>query len=80
MSWVLADHTASHRLHSLIKGRVGVTQSLEYRYVRSELNRAGLPPLERDTRLESFDSFTRVDFKINDRHTAAVNLSFYPQD
>ena len=63
----------------VIKGRVGVTQSLEYRYVRSELNQTGLPPLERDTRLESFDSFTRVDFKVNDRHTAAVNLSFYPQ-
>jgi hypothetical protein len=63
----------------VIHDRVGVTQSLEYRYVRSELNHTPLPPLERDTKLESFDSFTRVDFKINDRHTAAVNLSFYPQ-
>lgn len=63
----------------LIKGRVGVTRSLEYRYVRTELTGTGLPPLERDTGLESFDSFTRLDFKINDRHTAALNLSFYPQ-
>ena len=63
----------------LIKGRVGVTQSLEYRYVRTELTGTGLPPLQRDTGLESFDSFTRLDFKINDRHTAAFNLSFYPQ-
>jgi len=63
----------------LIKDRVGVTQSLEYRYVRTELEGTGLPPLERDTGLESFDSFSRLDFKINDRHTAAFNLSFYPQ-
>jgi len=63
----------------LIKGRVGVTQSLEYRYVRTELEGTGLPPLQRDTGLESFDSFTRLDFKINDRHAAAFNLSFYPQ-
>jgi hypothetical protein len=63
----------------VINGRVGVTQSLEYRFVRTELQHTGLPPLERDTGLESFDSFTRLDFKINDRHTAAFNLSFYPQ-
>jgi hypothetical protein len=63
----------------VIKGRVGVTQSLEYRYVRTELTGTGLPPLQRDTGLESFDSFTRLDFKINDRHTTAFNLSFYPQ-
>ncbi|HVN80529.1 MAG TPA: TonB-dependent receptor [Terriglobia bacterium] len=63
----------------LINGRVGVMQSLEYRYVRTELTGTGLPPLHRDTGLESFDSFTRLDFKINDRHTAAFNLSFYPQ-
>jgi hypothetical protein len=63
----------------VIAGRVGITQSLEYRFVRTELQHTGLPPLERDTGLESFDSFTRLDFKINDRHTAAFNLSFYPQ-
>jgi hypothetical protein len=63
----------------VIDGRVGVTQSLEYRFVRTELTGTGLPPLQRDTGLESFDSFTRVDFKISDRHTAAFNLSFYPQ-
>jgi hypothetical protein len=63
----------------VIDGRLGITQSLEYRYVRTEVNGTALPPLQRDTGLESFDSFTRLDLKINDRHTAAFNLSFYPQ-
>ena len=63
----------------VINGRVAITQSLEYRYVRTEVTGTGLPPLQRDTGLESFDSFTRLDLKINDRHTAAFNLSFYPQ-
>lgn len=63
----------------LVPGRVAVTQSVQYRFVRNEIENAGLPPLERDTALESFDSFTQVDLQISDRHTAGVTLSFFPQ-
>ncbi len=61
------------------KGRLALTQSLEYRYVRTEIEQAGLPPLERDTHLESFDSFTQADVQISERHTAAISLALYPQ-
>ncbi|MCI0628951.1 MAG: TonB-dependent receptor, partial [Acidobacteria bacterium] len=61
------------------KGRLALTQSLEYRYIRTEIEQAGLPPLERDTHLESFDSFSQADIQISERHTAAVSLSLYPQ-
>ena len=39
----------------LIKDRLAFTQSLEYRFVRKPIE--SLPPLQRDTKLESFDSF-----------------------
>ncbi len=61
------------------KGRLALTQSLEYRYVRTEIEEAGLPPLQRDTQLESFDSFSQADVQISERHTAAISLSLYPQ-
>ncbi len=43
----------------IIKDRVAFTQSFEYRFVRTPVN--SLPPLQRDTKLESFDSFTQAD-------------------
>jgi len=61
----------------LIRGRVAFTQSLEYRYVRTPVET--LPPLERDTGLESLDSFTQVDLSLTERQNASFTLSFYPQ-
>jgi outer membrane receptor protein involved in Fe transport len=63
----------------LVRNRIALTQSFEYRYNRPEIKKANLPPLHDDTKLESFSSFTRVDFQITNRHTAAINLSFFPQ-
>lgn len=63
----------------LWRNRIALTQSFEYRYNRPEIKKANLPPLHDDTKLESFSSFTRVDFQITNRHTAAINLSFFPQ-
>lgn len=39
----------------VVKGRLALTQSFEYRFIRTEIEGAGLPQLERDTQLESFD-------------------------
>lgn len=61
----------------LIRGRVALTQSFEYRYVRTPVNT--LPPLARDTGLESFDSYTQLDLSLTERQNASITLSFYPQ-
>ena len=42
----------------LLKDKLAFTQSLEYRYVRTGIS--SLPPLQRDTKLESFNSFTQT--------------------
>jgi len=61
----------------LIKDRLAFTQSLEYRFVRTPVE--SLPPLQRDTTLESFDSFSQFDLKISDRQTATVSVAVFPQ-
>ena len=61
----------------LLRDKIAITQSFEYRFVETPVN--SLPPFERDSKLESFDSYTQLDFTINSRHTANVSLSFYPQ-
>jgi outer membrane receptor protein involved in Fe transport len=61
----------------LIKDRLAFTQSLEYRFVRTPVE--SLPPLQRDTTLESFDSFSQFDLKIADRQTATLSVAVFPQ-
>jgi hypothetical protein len=61
----------------IVKNRVAITQSFEYRFVRTPVN--SLPPLERDTKLESLDSYTQVDFVLTPKQTATVSLAIYPQ-
>ena len=61
----------------LVKDRVAVTQSFEYRFVRTPVN--SLPALERDTKLESFDSYTQFDFIITPKQTATASFALYPQ-
>jgi TonB dependent receptor/Carboxypeptidase regulatory-like domain len=61
----------------LIKDRLAFTQSLEYRFVRTPVE--SLPPLQRDTTLESFDSFSQFDLKISERQTATLSVAVFPQ-
>ncbi|HTT20005.1 MAG TPA: hypothetical protein VMG82_13735 [Candidatus Sulfotelmatobacter sp.] len=61
----------------IVKDRVAVTQSLEYRYVRTPVN--SLPPFSRDTKLESVDSYTQFDFVLNPKQTATASFALYPQ-
>src|SRR6266550_3902790 len=61
----------------IIKDRLAFTQSFEYRFVRTPVE--SLPPLQRDTKLESFDSFSQVDLKINDRQTTTLSFAVFPQ-
>jgi len=61
----------------LLKDKVAITQSFEYRFVETPVN--SLPPFQRDTRLESFDSYTQLDFTVSSKQTANVSVAFYPQ-
>ena len=61
----------------IVKDRIAFTQSVEYRFVRTPVN--SLPALERDTKLESFDSYTQVDFVVSPKQTATVSFALYPQ-
>jgi len=61
----------------ILKEKIAITQSFEYRFVQTPVN--SLPPFQRDTKLESFDSYTQLDFAISSRQTANVSVAFYPQ-
>ena len=61
----------------IVKGRIAVTQSFEYRYIRTPVN--SLPASQRDTKLESFDSYTQADFNITPKQTATASIALYPQ-
>ena len=61
----------------MIKNRVAFTQSFEYRFVRTPVN--SLPPLQRDTALEGYDTYTQADLNLSPKQTATVSLAVYPQ-
>jgi len=61
----------------LLEDKIAITQSFEYRFVQTPVN--SLPAFHRDTKLESFDSYTQLDFAISTRQTANVSVAFYPQ-
>jgi hypothetical protein len=61
----------------ILKDRVAFTQSVEYRFVRTPVN--SLPPLQRDTKLEGFNSYTQFDLARGAKQTATVSVTIYPQ-
>ena len=61
----------------LVRNRVAITQSFEYRFVRTPVQ--SLPPMQRDTKLETLDSFTQVDLSLSDTHTATASISIFPE-
>ncbi len=61
----------------LRKDKIFFFQSLEYRFVRTEVT--SLPAAQRDSKLESFDSFTRFDFNLNKANRLTVSFSLFPQ-
>ena len=61
----------------LVKDRLSFFQSFEYRYVRTPVE--NLPPLKRDTGLESFDSVTRVDWDIDAQNHLSTTFSLFPE-
>lgn len=61
----------------LFKDRIAYTQSLEYRFVRTPVN--SLPPFQRDTTLQSVNSYTQFDVNLTPKQTATFSVSLYPQ-
>jgi hypothetical protein len=61
----------------LLKDKIAFTQSFEYRFVRTPVE--SLPPLQRDMKLESVDSFTQFDLNISSKQTATVSFALFPQ-
>ncbi len=61
----------------LVKNRAAYMQSFEYRFIRTPVN--SLPPLQRDTRLEGFNSYSQADVTPNSKQTATLSLAVYPQ-
>ena len=61
----------------LMKDKLKFFQSFEYRYVRTPVE--NLPPLSRDTDLESFDSLSQLDWDIDDKNHLTATLSLFPE-
>jgi len=61
----------------LKKDKLWFMQSFEYRFVRTPIE--SLPPLQRDTVLESFDSVSQLDWQINDQNHLTTTFSLFPQ-
>jgi hypothetical protein len=61
----------------LVKNKVAFTQSFEYRFLRIPVS--SLPPLERDMKLEGFNSFSQLDVNLTERQSMTVSLALYPQ-
>jgi outer membrane receptor for ferrienterochelin and colicin len=61
----------------LWRDHIAFTQSLEYRFVRTPVN--SLPPFQRDTTLQSFNSYTQLDFNLTPKQTGTFSAAVYPQ-
>src|SRR5258707_10596925 len=61
----------------LVKDKLKFIQSFEYRFVRTPVE--NLPPLRRDTDLESFDSVSQLDWDINQSNHLTTTFSLFPE-
>jgi Carboxypeptidase regulatory-like domain len=61
----------------LIKNKIAFTQSFEYRFLRVPVS--SLPQLERDMKLEGFNSFTQLDVNLTQRQSFTASFALYPQ-
>src|SRR5262249_51036188 len=63
----------------VVRDKLFYVQSFEYRFMRTRVPVARLPELKDDTRLESFDSFTQLDYEINPSHHLSGTFSVFPE-
>ncbi len=60
-----------------IKDKLTFFQSFEYKFVQTRVE--SLPDLSSDTKFESFDSFTRIDYSFSDLHRLNATFALFPQ-
>ena len=61
----------------IVKNRIALTESIEYRYDRSPVT--SLPPLQSNRQSETFDSYTQLDLNISKKQTATASFAIFPQ-
>ena len=61
----------------VIKDKLKFFQAFEYRFVRTPVE--NLPPLSRDTDLESFDSLSQLDWEIGSKDHLTATVSLFPE-
>jgi hypothetical protein len=61
----------------LVKDKIAITQSFEYRFIRIPVD--SLPQLQRDIKLEGFNSFTQMDVNLTQRQSFTATFALYPQ-
>ena len=61
----------------IIKRKVAFTESFEYRFIRIPVD--SLPQLQRDMKLEGFNSFSQVDVNLTQRQSLTASFALYPQ-
>jgi hypothetical protein len=61
----------------LIRDKLKFIQSFEYRFVRTPVE--NLPPLRRDTDLESLDSVSQLDWDIDQNNHLTTTFSLFPE-
>lgn len=62
----------------IVKDRLWISQHFEYRFILTEV--PSLPELHNETQLETFDSFTRLDWAPTATHRLSSIFSVYPQN
>lgn len=61
----------------LVKNKIAFTQSFEYRFIRVPVE--SLPQLQRDMKIEGFNSFSQVDVNLTQRQSLTASFALYPQ-
>jgi hypothetical protein len=61
----------------LVKDRLFLAQSMRYRYTVTRI--PGLPNLQNDQRLESFENFSRIDAILSPVHTLTATIAVFPR-
>ncbi|HZI46588.1 MAG TPA: carboxypeptidase regulatory-like domain-containing protein, partial [Pyrinomonadaceae bacterium] len=62
------------------KDKLFFFQSLEYRFIRTNVpSLEALDEHQRDIKRESFDSFSRLDYVVNNNHRLTASFSIFPQ-
>ena len=61
----------------IVKDKIAFTESFEYRFLRIPVS--SLPQLQRDMKLEGFNSFSQMDVYLTERQSLTASLALYPQ-